>query len=62
MILASIVSLLRGIPRNINEVVGPSTLDSLMGALMSLHKVNIDCKFSEHRNEFARLAMKKSSK
>ena len=39
-------------PRKVKDVVGPSTLDDLIGALL-LHNMNIDCKFSEHCDEFA---------
>ena len=45
-------------PRNVKEIVGPSTFDSLMGALMLLHKETIDCKFSEHCCELAGPAVK----
>jgi len=60
--LASIVLLFRRIPRKVKDVEGPSTLDDLIGALMLLHNVNIDCKFSEHCDEFAGPAVKKSSR
>ena len=46
----------------VKDVVGLSTFDDLIGALMLLHNVNIDCKFSEHCDEFAGPAEKKSSK
>ena len=46
-------------PRKVKDVVGPLTFDNLIGALMLLHNVNIDCKFSEHCDEFAGPAVKK---
>ena len=52
-------------PRKVKDVLGPSTFDDLIGALMLLHNVNIDCKkkkLSEHCDEFAGPAVKKLSK
>ena len=60
--LAFIVAVFKWMPRKVNDVVGPSTLDSLMGALMSLHKLSVACKFAEHCDEWAGPAVKKSSK
>ena len=49
-------------PRKVREVEGPSTLDSLIGALMLVYKVNIDSRLSEHCDELAGPAVKKSSR
>ena len=48
--------------RKVKDVVGPSTLDDLIGTLMLLHNVNTDCKFSEHCDEFTGPTVKKPSK
>ena len=39
--LASIEVVLRCMPKNVSEVVGPSTLDGLIGTLSFSHKVNM---------------------
>ena len=49
-------------PRKVKDVVGPLTFDDLIGALMLLHNVNIECKFSEHCDKLAGPAVQKSSK
>jgi len=48
----------RWIPRKTMEVEGPSTLDSLIGAIFS-HNDNIECKFCAQTCEAAGPAVKK---
>ena len=41
VMLASIEVVLRCMPKNVSEVVGPSTLDGLIGTLSFSHKANM---------------------
>jgi len=52
---------LRWMPKNVSEVAGPSTLDSLMGALIVLHSASIVWRFCSHMLELAGPAVKKLS-
>ena len=62
VILASIVMVLRCMPRKVSEVVGLSTLDGLIGTLRMLHNVNMALRLCSHTSESAGPAVKKSSK
>ena len=50
------------IPRKVSEVVGPLTLDILIGALILSHNINMAVKLRAHTGESAGPAVKKSSK
>ena len=50
----------RWMPKKVS--VGPSTLDSLIGALSALHSVNMAWRFQSQVSKLAEQAVKKSSK
>ena len=62
VMLASIEVVLRCMPKNVSKVVGPSTLDGLIGTLSFSHKANVAKRFSSRVLESAGPAVKKLSK
>ena len=60
VIFASIDMVLRGIPRKVSDVVGPSIFDSLTGMLSVLHNVSMTLRFIVYVSEFSVLTVKKS--
>jgi len=61
-ILAVMHSVSITIPRNVSQVDGPSTLEVLTGALISLHKESIACRLSKHSVVPGKPLVKKSSR
>ena len=55
---ASIEIVSRWMSKKVSNVVGPSTLDSLIGALSPLHSVNMACRFRSQVSELAEPAVK----
>ena len=62
VILASIVAVFSRMPRNVNTVDGPSTLDDFTGALILLQKESIAVRLFKQSLVSAGSAVKKSSK
>ena len=62
VILASMGMVSIGIPRNVRQVVGPSTLDCLIGALILLQNVSMLRRYVEHMFESAGPAVGKLSR
>ena len=60
--LASIVVVSNKIPKNVNVVDGPSTLDDFTGALILLQRESIAVRLFMQSLEFAGLVVKKSSR
>ena len=60
--LASIVMVLRCMSRKMSDVVGPSTLNGLMGTLRTLHSVSMALRLCSHISESAGPTVKKLSK
>ena len=56
--IASIDTVSRCMPRNVSEVVGPSTLDGLTGTLVVLHNVSMALRFLSHASKLAGPAVK----
>ena len=62
VMLASIEIVLIWIPRNVKQVVGPSTLDGFTGALILSQNVNMVWRLLAQMLEFAGPAVRKSSR
>lgn len=60
--LASIVVVFSKMPKNVNDVEGPSTLDEFTGALILLPRESIAVKLFMQLSVLADPAVKKSSK
>ena len=55
---ASIEIVSRWMPKKVSDVVGPSTLNGLIGALSVLHSVNMAWRFRSQVSELAEPAVK----
>ena len=62
VMFASIEIVSRWMPKKVGDVVGPSTLDGLIGALSISHSVNMAWRFRSQVSELAEPAVKKSFK